>query len=344
MITTTGSVLGRRLRHRWRRLATAMTQPPLILMYHRIAQDDVDPWRLCVSPDNFSAQLELLRRRRRPMPLAELTRELEQGRCPRSAVVVTFDDGYRDNLVAALPVLEAFDVPATVFCTAGVVGGDQAFWWDRLAGLLLGPDRLPPVLALDLPGEHKQVALQAAANYDAAQRAADRLRQADDEPASARLDFYREVWGWLRSLAQEDRIVALDQIERWSGGRSTEVPRPLSREQARTLAASPLIEIGAHSVTHAALSTLSPDAQRSEIAQSKAQLEALLARPVLSFAYPFGDQGVDTAALVRDAGFRSSCTTEVAAVRARTDPFQLPRIAVGDWDAPTLARMLSDVL
>ena len=62
MITTAGSVLGRRLRHRWRRLATAVMQPPLILMYHRIAQDDLDPWRLCVSPDNFSAQLELLRR------------------------------------------------------------------------------------------------------------------------------------------------------------------------------------------------------------------------------------------------------------------------------------------
>ena len=344
VITSAGNVLRQHLRHRWRRLANAVAQPPLILMYHRIARGEIDPWQLCVSPQNFAAQMEVLRQKRRPMRLADLTSELEQGRCPRGAVVVTFDDGYRDNLLAALPVLEAFDVPATVFCTAGVVGGEQAFWWDQLAGLLLGPDLLPPALALDIGGDHKRITLQAATRYDAADRAADRRRQDDDAPASPRLGFYREIWAWLRPLAEPDRARALDQIAQWSSTAGADVPRPLSREQARALAASPLIEIGAHSVTHAALSTLTPIAQRAEIMQSKVQLEALVGRPVVSFAYPFGDQGVDTAALVREAGFRSSCTTEASAVRARTDPFQLPRMAVGDWDADTLARTLRGVL
>jgi peptidoglycan/xylan/chitin deacetylase (PgdA/CDA1 family) len=337
----TGHALG--LRRRWRQLADAVTQPPLILMYHRIAEDDLDPWHLCVSPKHFAAQMDLLRRTRQPMRLDDLTRELEQGRCPRGAVVVTFDDGYRDNLLAALPVLEAFDMPATVFCTAGVVGGERAFWWDQLAGLLLGPECLPPALALDVGGDHKRIELHAATRYDAADRAADRRRHDDAAPAAARLGLYRQVWGWLRPLAERERTQALDQIARWSGAASADVPRPLSREQARALAASPLIEIGAHSVTHAALSTLAPDAQRTEIGQSKAQLEALVGRPVVSFAYPFGDQGSDTAALVREAGFRSSCTTDAGAVRARTDPFQLPRIAIGDWDGDTLAQALRSV-
>lgn len=344
MITRAGHVLGQRLQRRWRRLADAVAPPPLILMYHRIAQDDLDPWQLCVSPQNFAAQMEVLRRRRRPMRLAELTEQLGRGRCPRGAVVVTFDDGYRDNLLAALPVLQAFDMPATVFCTAGVVGREEPFWWDRLAGLLLGPQPLPPALALDVGGHQQHCELHAAARYDAADRAADRRRRDDVVPTSARLRFYREVWGWLRPLADCDRTVALDQIARWSSAAGADVPRPLSREQAQALAASPLIEIGAHSVTHAALSELTPSAQRMEIGHSKAQLEALVGRPVVSFAYPFGDQASDTAALVREAGFRSSCTTEAGAVRARTDPFQLPRIAVGDWDADTLARTLRGVL
>jgi peptidoglycan/xylan/chitin deacetylase (PgdA/CDA1 family) len=343
VITSAGHVLGRRLRRRWRRLADAVAPPPLILMYHRIAEDDLDPWRLCVSPKNFAAQMDVLRRTRQPMRLDDLTRDLEQGRCPRAAVVVTFDDGYRDNLLAALPVLEAFDVPATVFCTAGVVGGERAFWWDQLAGLLLGPELLPPVLALDLGGQQQRIELQAAARHGAADRAADRRRQDDEAPASARLGFYREVWGWLRPLAEADRTRALEQIAQWSGAPGADVPRPLSREQAQALAASPLIDIGAHSVTHAALSTLAPAAQRAEIGHSKARLEALVGRPVVSFAYPFGDQGADTAALVREAGFRSSCTTETGAVRAQTDPFQLPRIAVGDWNGDTLARALRSV-
>jgi peptidoglycan/xylan/chitin deacetylase (PgdA/CDA1 family) len=344
VITGAATVAGQRLRQRWRRLANAVAQPPLILMYHRIALDEIDPWHLCVSPQNFAAQMDVLRRRRRPMRLAELTHDLEQGRCPRGAVVVTFDDGYGDNLVSALPVLEAFDVPATLFCTAGAVGRDEPFWWDRLAGLLLAPQPLPCALELDVGGRHQRIELQAAARYDAAERSADRSRQEDEAPVSPRLGFYREVWGWLRPLSESDRALALYQIARWSTAAGVVVPRPLSRQQAQTLAASPLIEIGAHSVTHAALSTLAPSAQRAEIGHSKAQLEALIGRSVLSFAYPFGDQGADTAALVREAGFRSSCTTEAAVVRPGTDPFQLPRIAVGDWDADHLARTLRGIL
>jgi peptidoglycan/xylan/chitin deacetylase (PgdA/CDA1 family) len=327
-------------------VADAVTPPPLILMYHRVAEDAIDPWHLCVSPENFAAQMEFVSRQRRPMRLVDLTHDLEQGRCPRAAVVVTFDDGYRDNLDAALPVLEAFDVPATVFCASGAVGSARAFWWDRLAGLLLGPDRLPEVLALTVGGEHKHVLLQAAARYDTADRVSDRRQPVVGTNASPRLRLYREVWAWLRPLAEADRSRALDQIEQWgasSGGAPTAAPQPLSLEQARQLAANRLIEVGAHSVTHPALSTLSPDAQRDEIARSKSELEAVVGRPLVSFAYPFGDQGADTEALVREAGFRSSCTTQAAAVRAGTNPFQLPRVAVGDWGAHMLARTLRDI-
>ncbi len=313
------------LRRAWRRLADEAAQPPLILMYHRIAQDTLDPWQLCVSPANFAAQMQVIRRRRQPMRLTELTQQLGQGQCPRGAVVITFDDGYRDNLHSALPVLEAHDVPATLFCTAGYVGREDPFWWDRLATLLLRPERLPPTLSLDVNGQH--------------------WRHEWGSDASQRLAFYREVWGWLRPLADADRALALTAIAEWSAATGlAEAPIALSHQQLRTLAASPLIEIGAHSVTHAALPALPPDEQRREIAQSKAQLEAMIDRPVLNFAYPFGDQSPETAALVRDAGFHSSCTTERGAVRAGTDLFQLPRIAVADCDGETFARSLRGLL
>lgn len=342
MITGAQRGFGFGLRRRWRHLVERLAQPPLILMYHRIADDPIDPWQLCVSPACFDAQMALLRRRRRPMRLSALVDALERGQCPRQAVVVTFDDGYRDNLTAALPVLETHQVPATVFCTAAAIGREEGFWWDRLAVLLLGPERLPEVLACAFGGEHKRFDLGAATRYDAAERAADRQRPADDDGASPRLAFYREVWSRLRPLAESDRAAALDQVALWAGNGAAVAPRALTHEDARTLAASPLIDIGAHSVTHAALATLAPQAQRDEIGRSKSMLEQLLGRPVVSFAYPFGDQGSDTAAMVREAGFRAACTTHSAPVRARTDPLQLPRFAVGDWDAPTFARALWD--
>ena len=315
-------------------------------MYHRIAQDAQDPWNLCVSPANFAEQMDVVRRRRRPMRLAELTAQLKQGRCPRGAVVVTFDDGYRDNLLAALPVLEAFDVPATIFCTAGFIGRDESFWWDGLASLLLRPDCLPPTLALDVGGHRMHKTLGNAAGYSSAQRAADRGKEHDND-ASPRLCFYREVWAWLRPLAESDRARALKAVADWSvgaGGQLANAPAALSREQVSRLAASALIEIGAHSVTHAALPALPPPQQRDEIGRSKAQLEELVGRPVLHFAYPFGDQSPETAALVREAGFDSSCTTASGAVRARTDLFHLPRIGIGDWDGDRFAKSLRNVL
>src|SRR6267378_1680428 len=92
---------------------------PLILMYHRIANEPADPWGLAVSPAHFEEQLLVLRRTRRPVPLTEFVRHLAAGRLHPSAVAMTFDDGYADNLFAARPRLAAADVPATVFLATG---------------------------------------------------------------------------------------------------------------------------------------------------------------------------------------------------------------------------------
>jgi peptidoglycan/xylan/chitin deacetylase (PgdA/CDA1 family) len=344
MIDHAGHAVTRRLRSGVRRLAARIARPPLILMYHRVARTEIDPWRLCVSPENFAAQMAWVRTEREPMRLGELTRALAQGRSPRGALVVTFDDGYRDNLMQALPVLEAERVPATVFCTSGVVGSGQAFWWDRLAVLVLSPAQLPPWIELAVGAAQRRFDLGPATRYDAGERARDRHADDDGRGASPRLAFYREVWAWLRPLRADERDGAIAQIAAWSGASSAaDDALPLSQTEARSLAASPWIEIGAHSVTHAALPGLPPPARREEVAHSKRHLEALIERPVTSFAYPFGDEDDATAAAVRDAGFDCSCTTRAAAVRRDTDRFHLPRIAVGDWDAATLARTLRDI-
>jgi hypothetical protein len=99
----------------------------IVLLYHRIAAVERDPQRLCVSPGRFAEQLDALREGGDVVPLGEVF-----GGRGRPRVAVTFDDGYVDNLTAALPALRSAGVPATFFITAGMVGSDVMFWWEDM--------------------------------------------------------------------------------------------------------------------------------------------------------------------------------------------------------------------
>jgi peptidoglycan/xylan/chitin deacetylase (PgdA/CDA1 family) len=119
---------------RGRRLRSRLRGGAIILGYHRVASSDRDPFGLCVSAGNFAEHLEVLSRALRPIPLAALVGRLRNGARLDGIVVVTFDDGYVDNLEAAKPLLERWNVPATVHVVAGALGA--RFWWDELTALL----------------------------------------------------------------------------------------------------------------------------------------------------------------------------------------------------------------
>lgn len=126
---------------------SAFDRKALILMYHRVAEAASDPWSLCVAPERFAGHLQVLRTLARPVKLGDLTRLLINGHAPEpSSVTVTFDDGYNDNLCCAKPLLERYDVPATIFLTTGYLGSDREYWWDELERLFLQPGSLPSTL------------------------------------------------------------------------------------------------------------------------------------------------------------------------------------------------------
>jgi peptidoglycan/xylan/chitin deacetylase (PgdA/CDA1 family) len=107
-----------------------------ILFYHRISDDD-DP--LAVPPRRFREQMELLARAgHEVVDLREAADVLERGGSVRGLVALNFDDGYRDVAQNALPVLERFGFPATVFLPTGVIDGTASFAWYR---------RQPPLLS-----------------------------------------------------------------------------------------------------------------------------------------------------------------------------------------------------
>jgi peptidoglycan/xylan/chitin deacetylase (PgdA/CDA1 family) len=284
----------------------------LILCYHRVAEGVEDPFHLCVRPDNFAAHLEEMSRVREPSTLADVS---VPARRPR--VVVTFDDGYRDNLTNALPIAEAKGVPITVFVTSGILENHNGLWWDRLGTLLRS--RPSHVREIDLPINGRNVRLPLGSSGIGADLASVRRH--------------------LLPLRVPEIEQALDAVsEQWQvGSASPPDAQTLNPEGLLQLAASDTVTIGAHTVDHVRLRDRPAREQQDTISGSKKELEQSIGRAVSHFAYPFGrrddfdDRSVDAA---RSAAFDTACTAIPGTAHSSTDPYRLPRRMVMDWGRP----------
>ena len=323
---------------------------PLILLYHRVVDLTSDPQLLSVTPKHFNEHLEILRNQAHPIKLQELNEYRRNRDLPKRTVIVTFDDGYADNLREAKPLLERFDIPVTVFVTTGYTGRQLEFWWDDLERLLLQPGSLPGTIRFNINGKTHEWHLMDDAHYseNSYQRHLSWNVLKKDKPTK-RHDLYLALCRLLRSFTEEERRPVLDYLIASSGagtqGRSTH--QPLSRDEVLRLAKGGLVEIGAHSVTHSVLSVLSPEMQRKEILESKSSLEELLGHPLSSFAYPFGtrsDYTKETVRIVQESGFNCACSNFSNRFWPNNDNYQLPRLLVRNWDGETFQRQLSDFL
>ena len=327
-------------------LTNSLDHKALILMYHRIADVRTDPWSLCVTPGHFREQLEVLQEQTRPLKLQQLAKSLQTGIIPDRSVIITFDDGYPDNLYNARPLLERYQIPATVFIATGYLEDPREFWWDELATVLLQAGTLPDVLRLNINGSTHQWELGEATHYDVEDCCRYSSWRAWEDAPTPRHALYRALWEKLQPLSDNSRREVLDEFLMWAGVRPKDpaARTTLSPEGVVALAREDLVEVGSHTVTHPVLSALSPDLQRDEIHRSKAALDDLLGRPVRSFAYPYGaptNYTSETIAIVREAGYSCACSTVASAVERNSDLFQLPRLHVQDWDSEEFARHLS---
>jgi peptidoglycan/xylan/chitin deacetylase (PgdA/CDA1 family) len=318
-----------------RRLVTSQPKP-LILTYHRIADEPLDPWGLAVSPNNFKEHLDILRRNREPMSLTDFVAHLLNRTLAANAVAITFDDGYVDNLMTAKPLLAAAHVPATVFLAVGFLGQRYDFWWDDLTRfILLGTPR--ESFEISVRGETIRLDLK-----DTAAETGKGWRAWIDPPQTIRQKTYLAVWKALRGLDTLERETILSRIR----GGFAECPlsasprRPLTYAEVRALSNDGLIALGAHSVTHPALTELDAIDQRREIAASKETCEVLAGCDVKAFAYPFGDFNADVRAVVRDLGFTCACTTRHGSITFHSDIFTLPRTHVLNLDGDAFDRSL----
>ena len=318
----------------------------LVLVYHRVNEVMTDPQLLCVSPKNFAEHLDVLQKNYKPMKLQNLAQTFQSRFIPRRMVAVTFDDGYADNLYKAKPLLERYEVPATVFVTTGYVGMRREFLWDELDRLLLQPGTLPEKLTLEINGKMHEWSLDSAKHYsrDAYQyhRSWNVLEENNSGP---RQRLYRSLCALLNLLPTEEIQKAIGKLNIWANvrpmGRLSH--RILMEEEISHLDASDFMEVGSHTVSHPNLSTLPVNVQEIEINKSKQYLEDIVGHPVTTFSYPYGsptDYTAKTVKIVQESGFECACSNFADVVWRGSDRFQLPRVLVRNWDGDEFAKQL----
>ena len=308
-------------------------------MYHRVLPPGVDVWRLSVSPAHFAEQLDVLRSHARPVALRSLVADIRCGRVQDRSVALTFDDGYANNLELGVPALEAFDIPATVFVATGYTGGTREFWWDELEQLLVHGRVLPARLEL-VVGEWRHQW----ETGTAAEPGQDLSGIASSAVPGSRLALHHDIWLELRRLPHDTRREALAQVGAWarSATQARASHRAMTADEVSTMAAHPLMEIGAHTVTHPHMTEVPMSTQRNEVMESKARLEQMVNGPVKSFSYPFGGWAPPMRPMVQQLGLESAATCVEQTVWHRSNPFSLPRFMVQDWDGAEFERRLSD--
>lgn len=300
-----------------------------ILTLHHVRPprpDRFQPNRLLeVTPRFLEKVVRRLRRSRIDfVSLDEMHRRLTERKGGRRFVCMTIDDGYRDTLTWAYPILKKYEIPFGLYIPTSFPDRLGELWWLALEAVIARNDRI----GLLIDGRDQR--------YDCATVAEKR-------------HLYSSVYKWLRRLETEDE---LRQVVRDLSGRYQVDIAAFCDELCMTwdelavLAADPLVTIGAHTVNHIILKKAPEHTARAEMEMSRAVIEASLGVKAQHLAYPIGDPtsaGPREFRLAQELGFKTAVTTRPGVLfsRHRKHLMALPRISLnGEFQRMRYVRVL----
>jgi len=297
-----------------RRLLRASVPVCQIFTFHRV-NEDRDPFLPATPTHLFRQYLEYLARR---FPIVSLE-DVVNGSAWRHpySCAITLDDGYRDNLLNAFPVLSALKIPATIFLATDYIEENRLPWYDQVALAL----KLTTRRRLDLSELGGPVG--------------------ELESPRTRADLVEPTRMWLRRLSEDTRTFALYELcDQLGISRSVNLSNQMLHWSEVQSMAKCGIAFGAHTITHPCLATLDGNRLREEISGSKRAIESRLQMPAKFFAYPFGghsDLSPEATVAVSEAGFAAAVTTIWGFNGPHQDHLALHRCSIWEPDASTFA-------
>ena len=288
----------------------------VILSFHHVRPerpDQFQPNRLLeVTPGFFERVVRYLRRRRLDLvSLDEMHRRLVEQDYGRRFVCITIDDGYRDTLKWAYPILKRYDVPFAIYVATSFPDRLGELWWLALEAVVARNSRV----IVSANGKEQGFECRTAAE---------------------KRYLYDQLYGYVRSLSSEHE---LRRFVRDLGARYqvdiVEFCKQLCMTwpELSTLAADPLVTIGAHTVNHVMLAKVPERTARSEMEMSRSVIEASLGVRPAHLSYPVGDRtsaGPREFRIAEELGFKTAVTTRPGVLfgEHRHHLTALPRISV----------------
>jgi len=273
-----------------------------VLCYHRVGHlrdDQFHGFRpnFSATPDQFALQMKLFRSFFSPVSLEEVLLWRDKGKpLPPRAVLVTFDDGYRDNGEIAWPIMRDLSIPGIVFLATDHIGTAKPFLWDFAAYCYEATSHRHA--SVPLLGETSLFTKQE--RYAATSAWVSAVKQ---QPAQQRR-------GLMDALAVSLGVSPLSEVFSDLYLDWNEVRR-LSREG---------LEFGGHTHTHPILTRLPAIEACEEIAHCQSRLTAEIGHPARAFAYPNGsaqDYSPEHEEQVRQAGFSIGFSLEPGPARLK---------------------------
>ncbi|MET0533572.1 MAG: polysaccharide deacetylase family protein [Steroidobacter sp.] len=305
----------------------------VVLTYHRVlpkerSAESFSTDAIVVSPETFRRQMQLLRRLFTPLSADEFAKALAAGRMPPDACLVTFDDGWYDNLDYALPILRETGVPAVLFVATDYIDTQDCFWQERLSRALNAARQNP-----------------ARSSALFAELGASHLLDASLTPPQAKLAI-RAIIDRYKAQPQPEIDALVSKVEallREAGvGSDQRHPdRFLTWEQVRQLGASGVMAIGSHCCTHTPLTKLDAASVRTELSRSRQIIRERAGIDPSDLAYPNGDHDTQIAKAVEENGYRCAYTTNRGLVEAGADAFRLRRINIHEQSTASDAAFMS---
>jgi peptidoglycan/xylan/chitin deacetylase (PgdA/CDA1 family) len=277
----------------------------VIVMFHEIQRDCRSELMTGASVELFEYSLNWLKREGWTIvSLEECLERLARDNQSSRYAVLTFDDGYRDNVSVALPILERNNAPFLLYVPTAALTRTMQSWWLGLRELF----RSREAVTIDAMGvrfrcpdlRSKQVAL----------RKVDEWVHQDYNRAAALSATFENAG--ISMSALNDRYF-------------------LDARALQSLARHPLASIGGHTISHQALANLDATSARTELAENRKYLENLVQLPVRHLAYPYGSWGMREEHLANEVGYVSAVTTRHGQLSGDDlDRFALPRIGVSN--------------